>query len=261
MSDIDKLIATGTVETVADLLNPRAVIGSNNPPPTPLEAHTTDIEDLYAEASAWLTGVPITSQEQADGVTELMDKADKAGKAADAQRVVEKKPHDDAAAAVQKAYKPLVDKAARIKTGTKAALTAWMIAEQTRLRAIADAERKAAEDAADAARALHLEAAATGDLAALEDAEIALKDAKQADKLADRADKAKPMAKVEGMARGVGLRTVWTPTISDRLLAMRSMWKHDAAAFDDLLLQMAKDRIRGGAREIDGFTITQEQKL
>lgn len=251
-----------TVGEILDELDANPKLGDNQPPPTPLEAHTADIDDLYDEAKTWLTGAAITTQEQADGVTELMDKADKAGKAADAQRVVEKKPHDDAAALVQKAYKPLIDKAAKIKTGTKAALTVWMIAERDRLQKIADDERRAADAIAEAARVAHLAAASSGDLEAMEEAEELVTAAKIADRDANRADKARPMAKVEGMSRGLGLRTVWQATeITDRLELMRFLWRRNAVDFDELMLSLANDAVKAGAREIPGAIVKEITKI
>src|SRR3546814_6319433 len=46
----------------------------------------------------------------ADAVGKLLDMIRQAKKAADEQRVIEKKPYDDAAKAVQTKYKPLIDK-------------------------------------------------------------------------------------------------------------------------------------------------------
>src|SRR3546814_5731055 len=81
---------------------------SNNPPA--YEAISLHIEDLIAEAHNFLDGEPIKAQGQADAVGKLLDMIRQAKKAADEQRVIEKKPHDDAAKAVQTKYKPLIDK-------------------------------------------------------------------------------------------------------------------------------------------------------
>lgn len=260
------------MRTVGDILDEMPVanqgIGANGPPaPTPLEAIGADIGDTYDEAKNWLDGTPIANQAQADEVTRLLDAARKGWKAADAQRVVEKKPHDDAATAVQSTWKPLLDKAKRVETGTKSALGNWMVREQARLAGEAEAARKIADAEAEAARAKHLEAAQTGDLTALEDAEQALKDAKASDRDAARADKAKPMAKVEGMARGMTLRTVWSASLAKptdecpapaRDLA-RHYWERRREEVVAFYLSLAEGDVRAGARSIPGIAITSEQ--
>src|SRR3546814_11563233 len=80
---------------------------SNNPPA--YEAISLHIEDLIAEAHNFLDGEPIKAQGQADAVGKLLDMIRQAKKAADEQRVIEKKPHDEAATAVKTKYKPLID--------------------------------------------------------------------------------------------------------------------------------------------------------
>src|SRR3546814_1778480 len=79
---------------------------SNNPPA--YEAISLHIEDLIAEAHNFLDGEPIKAQGQADAVGTLLDMIRQAKKAADEQRVIEKKPHADAAKAFQTKSKPLI---------------------------------------------------------------------------------------------------------------------------------------------------------
>lgn len=241
-----------------------APLGHNNPPePTPLEAHTSNIEDLYAEAGMWLDGAAIENQGQADEVTRLYDMLDKAAKAADKQRAAEKKPHDDAAKAVQAVWKPLVDKADRAAKAAKTVLGKWMVAEQQRLHREAEEARKAAEAEAERARAEHLAAAQTGDLNAIEAAEQSIADAKAAERAATRADKAKPLAKAEGMSRALGLRTVWSAALSDEPNAAQQLAKHywqtRNAEVVEFYLSLARRDVTAGARAIPGIAITSEQ--
>ena len=244
--------------------NERAVIGGNNPPePTPLEAHATNINDLYEEAHNWLDGALIENQGQADEVTRLLDLAKKAGKAADAQRAAEKRPHDDAGKAVQAAWKPLVDKATRIETGAKGAIGKWLIAQQEAQRAEALRLAKIAEEEAERARVEHLAASQSGNLAAIEDAEQGIADAKDAERDALRADKAKPAAKVEGMARAVGLTTVWDVALSgedgDAQALAKHYWITRRSEVMDLYMGLAQRDVRSGTRAIPGTNITSRQ--
>src|SRR3546814_9872806 len=85
---------------------------------------------------------------QADAVGKLLDMIRQAKKAADEQRVIEKKPHDDAAKAVQTKYKPLIDKCELAASVAKKALVPWL--EHLEAEQRADAERKRTE--ADEAR-------------------------------------------------------------------------------------------------------------
>src|SRR3546814_2603398 len=97
---------------------------SNNPPA--YEAISLHIEDLIAEAHNFLDGEPIKAQGQADAVGKLLDMIRQAKKAADEQRVIEKKPHDDAAKAVQTKYKPLIDKCELAASVATKALVPWL---------------------------------------------------------------------------------------------------------------------------------------
>jgi len=266
--DMQKLRDAGVAPTLGEILdgmdNDRAVIGGNNPPePTPLEAHTANIDDLYEEAHNWLDGTPIENQGQADEVTRLLDLAKKAGKAADTQRAAEKKPHDDAAKVVQAAWKPLVDKASRVETGTKAAIGKWLVKVQEAQRAAAAEANRVAEAIAAKARAEHMAAAQSGNLSAIEDAEQGIKDAKAAEREAVRADKAKPAAKVEGMTRGVGLTTVWDVALSgedgDAQALARHFWQTKRAEVMEFYMGLARTDVRLGARVIPGTVITSRQ--
>ncbi|MEG7685981.1 hypothetical protein, partial [Listeria monocytogenes] len=65
----------------------RHAIGGNNPPePTPYEAARAKVAEARDEAAMWLDGAAVTSQEQADGLEQLLDMARKAGKQADDAR-------------------------------------------------------------------------------------------------------------------------------------------------------------------------------
>src|SRR5690606_2597511 len=73
-----------------------------------LEAISTRISDLYEEARHWADGEPITSPEIAEAITTLFNGLHAAGNEAEALRKERVKPHDDAKAAVQAAFHPLI---------------------------------------------------------------------------------------------------------------------------------------------------------
>ena len=235
-----------------------APIGHNQPPePTPFEAMQTHILDLMETAQGFLDGEPIANQETADLVGRLVDEARTAGKDADKKRAAEKKPHDDAAKAVQAKWKPLIDKCDLVAATAKKALAPWLQKLADEQRAAAEAARKAAEEARQAALAAE-RAARADDLAAAEAVEQARKEAEQAEKLASRAEKAK--AHATGGTRAIGLRSYWTAELVDPVAAL----KHYKAAQPDLLkawlLEQAQKDANAGKRAIPGFVIHEDRR-
>lgn len=244
--------------------NDRAVIGGNNPPePTPLEQHTEAIDTIYMEGKNWLDGSAIENQGQADEVTRLRYMAKKAGKAADGERAAQKKPHDDAGKAVQAAFKPIIDKAAKIEQVASGALSRWLIAEQARKQAEADELARLAREAKERARAEHQEAAQTGDLDAMESAEGELDNAAFLAREAKSADRYKPQAKIEGMDRAVGLRTVYDVALSEANDAAQQLaryfWQTQRQRVIDFYLELARESVGKGGRTIPGCDVTSRQ--
>lgn len=231
-------------------------IGSNNPPP--VEAHGMNINDLYDEAKGWLDGAQIETQDQADGLGKLLDHIRIARKAADEQRATEKRPHDDAAKAVQQAWKPLLDKCDLAASVARQALTPW-------LRKLEDEQRAArikADQEAEAARLKALEAqraAAPDDLVAQEAARILDDAASQAVKDAKRAGKAK--AHATGGTRAVGLRTSWRAEITDATAFGRWAWQHRREDYMAFLTQLADREGRNGPAAIPGIIVHEERKV
>lgn len=251
--------------------------GANNPPPepTPFDAHVANIGDLFTEAKHWLDGDAITNQAQADAVQTLLRMIQEAERAADASRVEENKPYDEAKAAVQAKYAPLIANTKAVKGETvlaaeacKAALTVWLrkvaaeqAAEAERLRKIAVAEVQAAADALRAARE-------TTDLDALEQAEGQIQDAAAAARAATRAEAAKPIA--TGYGRSVGLRENWVikgfapvespdgPAIDGETALLRYYWTANKPALVQAALDLARLDIRGGKRTLPGLIIANE---
>lgn len=227
--------------------NDRIAMGANMPP---WEVLFGEIDAYYDEAKNWASdGFSIESQEQADQLDELDKALLKAGQEADALRVEEKRPHDEAAQAVQEKYNPYVQKGKGkvdvARSALKSLLTAWRT-EQQRIKAEAaeKARREAEEERRLAEEAMR---ASSGDLEAREQAEQQLQAAKQAESFAKKADKA--------ATTGTGLRTSWVPKLTDRNAAIKHYWQKDPAAFERLVLDMAVTEVRQGVRSIPGFEI------
>jgi hypothetical protein len=109
---------------------------------------TEEIEDAATHALAWLTKTGITDKTGADTAANWRARLLELGKAADKQRETEKRPHDEAAKAVQAKWKPCIDTATDAANRIRDALTAWMRAEDARIRAEQEAKRREAEEAA-----------------------------------------------------------------------------------------------------------------
>lgn len=240
-----------------------APIGHNNPPA--FDAIKVHVDDLMIEAKNWCDGSAIENQDQADTVARLIDDFRAAQKAADEARKEEAKPFDEAKAAIQAKYAPLIAETKgqtgaipRALSALKAALTPWLQKlERERQEAARLAQEEADRKAREAAEAMR--AAAPSDLEGREEAEALVSAAEQAAKDAARIEKDKAHAKGEG--RAIGLRKTYRPVLTDRKAALI----HYAATRPDdlvaLLCRLAELDVREGKRSIPGFDVIEETKV
>lgn len=222
------------------------MIGHNAPPP--FEAFSLHIEDLYSTAAGTLTGEGVQNDEQEAALDALMDDFRKAKKDADAERANEKKPHDDAAKAVQAKWKPLLDKCDRAIDTCKAALTPYRAQKQ----ALKDAEAKRLRDEAEAKAKAALELAKQSnamDLEAREHAEVALKVAQKLTAVANKIDRS-----------ATGLRTYWEAEITDRRAALNYYIKREPEAFLDLIQTLADRDARSTRAPVPGVIFHERKK-
>lgn len=229
--------------------NPRAVSGGNNPP-TDLRPELALIADLYDEAKLWADGAAIDSVEMHDKMTELRTKLHDAGKAADAVRVEEKRPHDEAVKAIQDIYNPYIQpKKGKVDLG-KTALDDLLAAWRRRVDEEKRAEAARIAAAAEAARikAAEAMAASRGNLEAREEAEALVATAKSLDQAASRATKGP-----------TGLRTTYRADLFDMAAALDHYYTVNQQAFDDLVRSLAATDVRMGKRTIPGFVIVEEK--
>lgn len=236
-----------------------AGVGHNNPPaPSPFEAFSAHIGDLFEEAKNHLDGAGVNSDPEAEAVSKLLDLLRTAAKDADKARTEEKKPHDDAARAVQARWKPLLDRADLAVTTCKRALAPWLARKEAEARAAADAARQAAEEkAALAAEAFRR--AEVSDLQARETAEALAADAQAAEKAAAKAEKVRPQA--TGGARATTLRTSYRPELTDANAALKHYVAQQPDAIKACLLQLACEDVRAKKLTIPGFTIHEERTV
>jgi hypothetical protein len=225
--------------------------GHNNPPePTPLETAREVLADLTLEANNWIDGQDIANAEQAKAVAKLMDDARKAKTRFDNERKAEKAPHDQAAKAVDAAWKPVIADADRIVEVSKAAQTVWLIKQDEEKRALEAATRKVAEEAA--AEAKRLAEQSDGSLAAAKARDAAIEEAKRCEQVAHLAATAKAGAKGEGMTRAVSLRTTWRAEVKDRRALLNHIAKNHPDDLSAFLDDWAARAVRNGNHELPG---------
>ena len=238
----------------------RRGIGDNNPPePMPFEAASSRVDDLYTEAQGWLDGEPVTTQGQADALAGLIQMLREAHKTADDARKAEKKPFDDAIKAIQARYKPVLDKASSASDVAKKALSPWLAKIEAEKRAEAERKRLEAEKAQQAARDAAEKARKAYDLAAAEEAQRLADQAQAADRIARSAENAKARSK-GGAGRAIGLKTTYHPNVTDYSELARHVWRTDAEAMKDWLLEYAQKQFRAGKRDLPGVEIIEKKE-
>lgn len=221
-------------------------IGGNNPPPD--AAFGLHIDGLFSLLSDTLAGGEVSNDEQEAAIDGLLDEFRKAGKDADKARAEEKKPHDDAAKAVQAKWKPILDKAARGMDACKDALTPYRTAKQ---RAKDEAARKAHEEAEAREKAAQEALRASDDLEARYEAEQNLEAARKLTAVANRIDRS-----------ATGLRTYWEAEVTDRKAALLHYIKEQPDEFSALIQTLADRDARNDAtrRAIPGVIFHERKK-
>ena len=238
-------------------VNPRAVMGGNNPP-TPFDLSKQAIEDLYDEAKQWLDGEPVSTEDQASALNTLQSRIRDAAKDAEKNRKDEAKPFDDGKAEVQARYKPIIAKAEQADSAVKAALKPYLLAlakkqdeEAQRARLEAMVKQQQAIDAMRARQADNLQSR--------EEAERLVREANEADAAANKAEKAKAHAKGEG--RATALRTVHRAVMIDNKEAAAWVWVEHNSELMEFVQSLADKAIRAGKRSIRGFNVIEEKVL
>lgn len=251
---------------IAEAVNPRAVIGGNEPPPmTPYEAHKVNIEDLVLEAKNWADSAAVENQAQADEVSRLIEDLRTAMQAADASRIEENKPFDEGKAAVQAKYNLLIadtktQKGAAVRAidALKATLKPFLDKLDAEKRAAAAAAAQAAQKALEAAQAA-AQAAQADNLESRETADDLVEKARQAQKAAAYAQNDKAQAR--GGSRALGLKTYHIAEITDPKAAVTHYWVNQREAMVAALLKLAQTDVDAGKRQIPGVSVRTETRL
>lgn len=217
--------------------------GHNQPPPS--EAFALHIEELFSLVSG-STASPVTDDEQEAALDALLDDVRKARQDADKQRAAEKKPHDDAAKAVQAVWKPLLDRCDAAMAALKAALTPYRTEKQ---RAKDEAAKKARDEAEALQKAAQDALRQSDDLEAKFAAEQELEKAKKLTAVANKIDRS-----------ATGLRTYWLAEITDRKAALLHYLSRYPERFEALIQQMADEDARGTRAPVPGIVFHQDKR-
>lgn len=226
------------------------------PNATPDIAFSMAADDLYAEAANFIDGAPVETQGQADALAKIITDAKQIRKDADAARVEEKRPHDDAGKAVQEKWKPVLAKVEDVIAAVQKPLTLWLKAQEIEAQRIADEARAEADRLAAEAIAAVKTSGSLEDLTATRELQDA---AVKAGKIAKQAGKAK--SHVQGGGRAIGLRTYWDAEMTDSAAALRWARETHPEQLREFLRELAGKAVNAGAREIPGFTITNQRKV
>lgn len=212
----------------------------------PSDQHRLAIDDLFEESKLWLTGEPLKTEGEVEGVEKLLKLAREAKDAADADRDKEKRPHDLASKAVQARYRPILDRADSIITAAKGALTVWrdavtakQVLEAQLQREVAERARAEAERVADVAKgSIEAEAVAKGA------AEIAERFEKQATKLEKNA------------GRGLRMRTVRSGEIVDLKEVIAHFYRAERKWMQQTMQTRVDAELKRSSTPIPGVTIS-----
>ena len=186
------------------------------------------IEDLARDAQKLIDAGAATDQSASDRAADLANRLAELYKQADAARAAEKKPLDEAVAAVQAKWKPLLGAADIYKRIKEVVITPFLRAEMAKHRAAEEAARKTAEDAARAGQPIP-------------------------DAIPQRAA---PKAG-SGGRRSVALRTVKVVTIVDRKAVLDFF--ADNPIITEALQKMAEKATAAGV-VVPGVAVTEEQR-
>lgn len=228
-----------------DDLNPRAVLGGNNPP-DPIDAICAQFEADRDEAANWLDGSKVENEDQMKAVDALRKSAREWRLALEAGQKSASAPLHDAWKAELARWKPTLDDAKRHEDGLRALLDGF---KQKLAAEKAEAERAARAEAAQKMREAE-EAARRANAANLEEQRAAAEAQREAEEALRRVAEVKK-------EKVTGLRTVTRYEIEDHRAAL-----HDIAASDrDAITAFIEEYVRRNhkARAINGVRVWQDK--
>lgn len=222
-------------------INPRAVIGGNNPP-DPIDVALEPFGPILEEAANWLDGAEVENDGQLDATETLLKELKAARKAVDVARDECTKPLHEAWKSEVARWKPTqddLDRQVKCLVAAQAPYKAKLAAEKE------EARRKAQEEAdriAEEARKAHLAANAAS-----------IEEQRKADELIAAADEAQKQARIAAKDTVKGMRTVQVYQIEDHRAALHWIAKHDREAVTAFIEDYVRRNFK--TRPIDGVKV------
>lgn len=216
-----------------------APMGHNQPPWD--ETLKGQLDDIELEASNWLDGAEIESQQQADCVGVIIGSLRKVKTQATKDHKEEKAPLLKQTKELDARKKTLIERADRIIGVAQAPITRFLEEQERKLREEEALKAKEARKAQEAAAAAAREAEQAGNLEAADEAANQQDIADELAKDAKRAAKAKPQ--VQGAGRAMGLRRRTRVIITDRKAILQWVMKNDPDALTDWLQGYAQSKL------------------
>lgn len=255
-------------------LVPPAPVGHNQPP------ETTSLQERYKElratASAWIERKVLEDDETANLCDAFRKQVKLLSNEVEAERKRQKAPHLDAAAEVDRKFRPILDGLDRQHADMTAMVTAWLKRKDELLREAARAAAEEAERAKRIAEAAADEAMASGtaNTYAVQDEIAAAAEAAEeaqavADKLAGTKARVGEGVIAAGRKHATTLRSYRKVTgVSDRKKAFAFLVKIrspalDFSKLDEALMQLTRQFLKFNADppdEVPGIIITEETK-
>jgi hypothetical protein len=215
--------------------------GHNNPPA--FDAHSLHIEDLFTMANG---AGAVEDDGTEEALDNLLDDLRRAKKDAGTERATEKKPHDDAAKAVQAKWKPLLDRCDMAALQIKRLLTPYREGKQ---RARDEEARQAREAAEQQQREAQEALRSSDDMEERFEAEQKLKGAKKLTAVANKLDRTSS-----------GLRTRWSHRIVSRGELLKHVKERYPEDLADMLNELVRQKVAAGVRDMPGVEITPEKQ-
>lgn len=222
-------------------INPRAVIGGNNPP-DPIDVALEPFGPILEEAANWLDGAEVENDGQLAATDTLLKELKAARKAVDVARDECTKPLHEAWKSEVARWKPTqddLDRQVKCLVAAQAPYKAKLAAEKE------EARRKAQEEAdriAEEARKAHLAANAAS-----------IEEQRKADELIAAAEEAQKQARIAAKDTVKGMRTVQVYEIEDHRAALHWIAKHDREAVTAFIEDYVRRNFK--ARPIDGVKV------
>lgn len=241
-----------------------AGIGHNGPPAASIPAVPAEmlekVQNFSVTAGEWLDLKEIDNEARAVRCTDFLSGAKGLLSLIDDERKRQKKPHDDAAKAVQDAFRKSIDTVDFAIKRVGLIQTAWLKVEKARAEERKRQEKRDADEKARQADRAAREAEARNDVAGIAAAQAAQKDAAKEVKAAAAPVKAQA-GSATGAGRTISLRTTWFADVQNINHAFVAYREHPEVRALLERLATADVRSQGGEKTApQGFTLRKEEK-